>query len=283
MNNRTEHLLTALLVAGFALAITACDGKGPAPRPSAPQPQVRLEGFVEDSARRPILGARVEAVAVDGRRVSTISGFNGFALTGTFDDSTLVRATKDGYLPATRQLGPQCATCDSVRRFTLYLAGLTLPVDPAGDYAVTFEADQACTGIPAHLRSRRYLARIALAARADAPDRTSFVVTLSGEHVQPHTNSFDLFVAGTDVRLVLTDHDYPYVIERVAPDAFLTFAGTGQGAAADVSRFSAAFQGAVEYCTFAAEPQSMERCASAGPLSHARCESAAHLVTFTRR
>src|SRR5438105_90244 len=98
---------TAILF--LTLAVTACGNHGsgaPAPTatsPTAPSPPTPsrngVTGTVNDTAFRPLGGARVEVVdGPQGGMSTTVDANGAFSLSGTFDDATRFRASMEGHL-----------------------------------------------------------------------------------------------------------------------------------------------------------------------------------------
>ena len=286
-------------VLGLALFMGACDrgsrsaaGTSPnAPATVAMPPPFNAElisGVVYDSGLRPVAGARVEFLDGPHAGMSTMTDpKGGFSLTGTVDDTTQFRASKEGHVAATATVLPYCDRCNPKRWVFFYLAVLEPSVALAGDYTLTFTADSACTNLPDQLRTRRYAATIAPAdlnwpgypARSD----TSFKVIPEGSDFPDGLNGFYLNVAGSHINLSLGDHTDPGITERVAADTFFAFGGWAVvSATAPVSTISTTFQGWIDYCV---NPHMGSRydCRPAPAVALARCESAKHQVTLTRR
>jgi hypothetical protein len=73
----------------------------------------------------------------------------------------LVRAAKDGYIPAAKRHDPSAWNQERQQlAFTLELSSTS--VNLTGRYTLTLTADAACTRLPAELRTRTYPASIAL-------------------------------------------------------------------------------------------------------------------------
>jgi len=99
-----DTLGNAILCAGLLLNLAACDGTDRT-SPTAPSSPARVvvRGYVMDSAHRPVDGARIEVVNGPEAGLSTIAGSNGrYALGGSFDAATELRATKDGHITGSR-------------------------------------------------------------------------------------------------------------------------------------------------------------------------------------
>ena len=131
-----------------------------------------LRGSVYDSAFRSLAGVKVEVVDGPSAGVSTMSNPDGsFSLAGTFDDTVAFRASREGYVTATRtqQRNPTGSVWLS---FTLSV--LAAPVAIAGDYTLTLSAASACAGsLPEGARERTYAATISPSLYPGAPPRLS--------------------------------------------------------------------------------------------------------------
>ena len=160
---------------------------------------------------------------------TTADGKGEFSLTGTVDDTTQFRASKEGHVTATATVLPNCDRCNPRRWVFFYLAVLEPPVAVAGDYTLTFTADSTCTNLPDELRTRRYAATIAPADLKwpgyPAHSETSFKVTPKGSEFPDGLNGFYLNVAGNYINVSLGDHTDPGITERVAADTFFAFGG----------------------------------------------------------
>ena len=247
-----------------------------------------IAGTVYDSALRPLAGARVELL--DGPQAgmsATSNAQGGFSLTGTVDDTTRFRASKEGYVTATATIQPFCDRCNPKRWVYLYLNVLDSPAAIAGDYTLTLIADSACVNLPDELRTRSYAATIGPAdlnwPGYPAHSDTSFKVTPVGSAFPGGLNNFYLNVAGNYIAVSLGDHTDPGITERVAPDTYFAFGGwAATSAETPVSTISTPFQGWIDYCV---NPQMGDRydCTPAPMVTLVRCESAKHQLILERR
>jgi hypothetical protein len=273
-----------------------------APTPSAPRKSPAL-GAPGTDVRRVALagcGAGIDAIphrhgeGLSGRRTSrghrlTTSDYNGeFSLTGTVDDTTRFRATKQGHVTAIATILPNCDRCNPNRWVYFFLNVLAPPVAIAGDYTLTFVADSACGNLPDELRTRRYAVTIEpgdLTWRSfPAHSDTSFKVTPQGPAFSDGLNLFHLNVAGNYVNVSLGDHTDPGITERVAPNTYLAFGGWAGGVSVEtpVSTIATAFQGWIDHCV---NPEMGERydCSPGPAVTRARCESKTHQLMLERR
>ena len=295
MTNRTRPVIGLLmLVLGLAGCGDSRSPVSPMP-PTATVPSIPgsvngelIVGTVSDSALRPLAGARVELLDGPQAGMSATSDAQGsFSLTGTVDDTTRFRASKDGYVTATATIQPFCDRCNPKRWVHVFLNLLDSPVAIAGDYTLTFIADSACVNIPHELRTRSYAVTIGLAdlnlPGYPAHSDTSHKGTPVGSAFPDRLNNFYLNVAGNYIAVSLGDHTDPGITERVAPDTYFAFGGwAATSTETPVSTISTPFQGWIDYCV---NPQMGDRydCTPAPTVTRARCESAKHQLILARR
>ena len=183
-----------------------------------------LQGQVLDTAFRPIADARIEVMSGPNAGRSTMSRSDGqFAFIEGFDDSTAVRAIKDGFITSTATLRPLCSACRYYYH-TFYLAIPAPSVNIAGDYTLTLLADASCSALPAALRSRVYDVRIAPASWPDAPDRTIFTAQVTSVPLVEGYDRFPIGVVENFLTFELRGHG-PYLLERLDDQRFLGFDG----------------------------------------------------------
>ena len=256
----------------------------PAPQPTPPPSSQGLRGHVADTAYRPLRGARVEVL--DGPQTGTFTTTDDtgqFSLSGTFDASTRFSAALDGYIAATRTW-TQCATC-SIPWLSFTLELPTPPVSlAAGEYTVTFVADNACTAIPAEWRNRTYPAT--LAASPPQPGisaSTSFTLTLRDGIFLSDYNVISVGVAGDVITMWFGGHG-PFVVEQVAPNTYLGFDGAIEAVVtAPVQSISAAFKGWVDYCALSAPMGQYYDCPVARAVARSECEASNHQLIVTKQ
>jgi hypothetical protein len=288
-----------ILVLVLAQGLAGCSGSrfpstpsapSPVPQP-APQPTgIQVNGLVYDYAFWPVAGASVEVLDGPQAGTSAITDARGvFSLTGTFDDTTRFRAAREGYVAATGTLDPNtCASCSSSRSIYFYLAVLAPAVDIAGDYTLTFIADNTCTALPNELRTRRYVATITPSSSPDPdlpnlPANTAFDVTVSGAPFLENYNRGLLYVAGDHLKMWIGDVE-PGLVELVAANTYFGIGPVGASASVGtpVSTISTSLNGWMDYCVL---PSAMGSSYSCGPkaTAHARCQSNNHRLILTRR
>ena len=255
---------TAILLMTLAVAACGKHGSGaPAATvtsptaPTSPTPSsTGVRGSVSDTAFRHLGGARVEVVDGPQAGMSTTADANGsFSLSGTFDDATRFRATKDGHLAATQV----SRTFPNISgRFLIFSLEVPAPpVNMAGDYTLTFIADSACVGLPDDVRTRTYTATI-------TPwSSTSFNVALSGASFLPSHDSFTIGVAGDYLTFWFAD---PAIVEQIAANTQIELYGSAGASVgtSGVSTIAVSWDGEFEY-------------------SQTECESKNHQLILTRR
>jgi hypothetical protein len=299
VRNTTRFRVVLLIL---ALATAGCDRSEPPPSVVGPSPTARLvpiptpqptptplvlRGYVQDTAYRPLSGARVEVLDGPQTGTSTTTGVDGqFSLTGEFDSTTRFSASLDGYIGATGTIG-QCPPCPR-DWLSFVLAVPARPASVAGDYTVTFMADRSCQGIPAELQTRSYAATMA----PSFPDRlvdTSFTLTLNeGTFLAGHDrsslhNSIVVGVAGNVIRMSFGSYG-PGVVEQVARDTYLGFDGAVETVAVgSLQTITTSFQGWVNYCALNAPMGEYYNCPLGQAVARSECESANHQFILTRR
>jgi hypothetical protein len=271
---------------GHSPAPVAPLAPSPVPQAAPPSTAIQVTGWVSDSAFRPLAGASVEVL--DGPQAGTVAVVDAtgqFSLTGTFDDATRFRATKDGHVPTTGTLSPVCTNCSSSRRYIyFYMAVLAPPVDIAGDYTLTFIADSSCSSIPSELRTRTYAATITPGSNGHSPANTYFNAAVSGASFLADYQSFPIGVAGDLVAFELRG-DGPYLVEALEPNTYIGFDGRAEASVATsaVSTISASFQGWIDYCALKSPMGQYYSCIPGQAVAHAECQSTNHRLILTRR
>ena len=284
-----------VLLAALVLGAAGCDSPqtplAPTPRPpQAPVPQAppltTLRGSVTDTAFRALADVSLEVVEGPQVGMSTRSDTTGsFAFVGTFDDTTRVRASKDGHVSATVTISPVCATCSPTPRWVyFYLAVLAPPVSIAGAYTLTLGVDGACAGLPDEMRTRVYAATIAPVSDPHSPPNTLFTATVSDAPFLDNYKSFSIGVAGDFVTFAFGGHG-PYLVEQVAPQIYLAWDGWGQASlgTAPISTIATPFEGVVDYCELKGDMGRYFECSPAQTVAQAHCVSKTHRLTLTRR
>ena len=256
--------------------------------PAAPEDRPSLHamaGQVADAAWRPLSGALVEIVDGPDAGRSTITNAKGeFGFSGSFDESTHVRASKDGHVSATRPLNPFCERCNPNWWVFFNLESLATTMNLAGDYTVTFLADRACVGLPQEARTRTYEAVVSLYSPEGGPANSLFRVALTGAKFTEHYSAFDIGVAGDYLRAELGDaHGGAGIVEEIAANSYLLFAGGFEPSATDRSTIAGALVGTVDSCTSTSELRVGDRCTAGGGVTHVQCRSSNHRLIMQRR
>jgi len=246
-----------------------------------------VRGFVGDTIARPLVGATVEVL--DGAQAGSIAATDNsgwFTLIGALADTTRLRVSKEGHVTATgtiafwRADGPT----DYV---SMALAVLAPPVSIAGDYSLTFVADEACTTVPDELRTRTYAATIAPGSGPKNPADTFFWANISGVSFLANQSRIPILIAGDVVSFWLGEHGYgPAFVEQVAPNTYLEFDGgaTVSAGQSPVSSLTTTFEGAVDYCVMKSPMTGLYYdCDPRIAVTNVHCVSSKHRLTLTRR
>jgi hypothetical protein len=225
---------------------------------------------------------------VDGPQAglsTTTDAAGGFRLSGTFDNTSRFRATKEGHIAATWPLPPSCAPCNPNWWIHFYLEALAPHPNIVGDYSVTFIADSACTDLPTDMRTRTYGATVTLASGLDEPDQNSrFTVTLTSSTFLQRYNSFTIGVAGNYLAAYLGDeHGGPGLIEQIAPNTYLTLEGAIRASVADAATISSSLSGIVDRCELGTEWGSRYSCSTGDTTRRTPCSSQNHQLILTRQ
>jgi hypothetical protein len=243
--------------------------------PTAPIGSIVINGTVFDTAYRPLPGATVEVLDGPQAGLSVTAGPRGlFSLNGIFDATTRFRATANNHVVATKTLQPFCARCQPNWWVHFTLDVPESPVNLAGDYALNFAANPGCTMLPEEMRSRTFTATIPATSLATPTDG----LRISGATFFEDWDTIGVGVAGNYVGLWLET-----LVEQIAPNTFLAFAGEASGIfdASSSAAFELRFDGAIEYCVTAADKGRFPDC-HGGPATTRRCQ-ASHQLTLTRR
>ena len=182
-----RHLAAVVLL----VALGCNDSQSPVqPTPAAPvSPQpapplvFSLSGSVQDTASRPLAGARVEVIAGDRSGTFETTDSSGrFRMPGTFTGTVTLAGSKDGYhqesqiLPHPQMLRRLPSLPDNLNLWTnLSLQPDGPPANIAGEYTLTITADRSCSTLPDEVRTRTYSATIVRGGRP-----TSFQGRVSG-------------------------------------------------------------------------------------------------------
>ena len=291
---------TGFLLLVLAAGLAGCDG-GRAPGPTAPSPgqqpipqpspqptpaEIQLVGIVYDAAWRPLAGARVEVIQGPRAGLSTTADATGlFRLSGAFDGTTYLRATKEGHVAATLAPLP-CAGCSPNIRWAYFYLEALGSRNVAGDYSLTFIADSACADMPNEALTRTYGATVTLMAPgSEGPANSWFNVTVSGSTFLEPYNSFVIGVAGDYLAADVGDWEHGGVglVEQVGENRTLTLSGRIRTSVTDPSTISSSFHGAVDRCELTTPWGSRYNCSEGVTVARAQCLSENHQLTLRRR
>ena len=265
------------IAAGSILLLAACADNSGQMAPAARISFV-VRGSVNDTAYRPVGQSTLEVV--DGPQagaVTTTDNAGNYAFTTTFTESFTLRASKDGYLPATAWVEGKLGISSSGA--SLRLASPTAPVDLAGNWVVTLTADTVCTNLPAIARTRTYPVTITRGTFQS----TTFQGAVTGSVFFVGSSiRYDRFVAGVFgdfVRFSFYSPDLDNgLVEEVGPDSYVTITGEADAVVAG-STVDVPFSGYVGHCSGARSGVFGFQC-SVLPND---CSSKNHRLTLTRQ
>ena len=226
-------------------------------------------------------GVRVEVLNGPEMGMELTSDVNGaFSYTGTFPGTVSIRASKDGYAPATQP----ARLAASMAWVFFQLAPLAPPVQVAGDYTLTITADSACAGLPDDVRTRTYAATVRPGTNASAPPNTYFDGAVSGAQFAPFANIFWVGVAG-DYVAVSTEGEGPTIVEQVGPNRYVAYLGSAGASVGNpaVSTLTAPFNGVIEYCELKSAIGTFYDCSPALAAVREQCTSKNNQLILTRR
>ena len=267
----------AAIVCVLTGCFSACSPTAPTPVPataaSEPQPipiGVPVFGWVRDFVQRPIAGARVEVIDGSGTGRSAISDHAGmYRLPDTFTGTIAVRASRDGFLTATRTYSPE--RWNQYAALVFHLESSTPPTDLTGEYTLTFAAAPECTQLPVPARRRTYHAEV-----------TRWTSSLYGARLTGATllNSvFPIAVVGNFARFWIEPWgDYFPLVELLTPSTSVTLT-YDVGFSVSETSLSAPFSGTFAYCSDHV-PDGGPRTNCAVPL--VECTSSRHTFSLTR-
>jgi hypothetical protein len=285
-----QHQLQIVVALALACGLAGCSRSrsaaptGPSPGPGVPQPnQMQMAGTVSDSAFRPLGGATVEVVDGPQAGKTTIADARGeFSLSGTFDDATRFRATKEGHVAATGTLQPHCAPCNPNRWIHFYLPPVVPSAQIAGHYTLTLTADAACAAFPSAVRT--YEATLAPVTTSHHPANTFYEGTVSGAALLQGYNSFSIGVAGDYFAGGFGDlHGDQGLVEQVAPTTYFAVGGGVAGSVTGGSTISASLDGFIDACELQSSMGTRYNCTPGPVATRAQCTSRNHRFTLTRR
>jgi hypothetical protein len=299
MTNRARAGIVLLMCAHGIAAAGCGDRELAAPMATAPSPLPPspvsippigiglIGGVVYDTTLRPLSGATVEVLDGPQAGTSTIADAKGeFSLSGTFDNATRFRATKEGHVAAT-------STIALNRRIDFYLAPVVVAAaNMTGEYTLTVTADSSCDELPNEVRTRTYGATVTPNTSWHYPDNTHFDVWARGPFLVGFTSSDRIVMAMAEDHIWFwlgSLRGQPALVEQLSPTTYVAFGG-GASASVDTSASSipASLYGFIDYCVMKSATElpvegSLYNCAPDRALTRTRCESNEHRLTLTRR
>jgi hypothetical protein len=222
-----------------------------------------VSGTVRYVTGRLCEGCTVEVTDGLSAGTSVLTEANGrFSLSISFasaGSSVTLRASRDGYLPATQ------TTRGEMVFFTLESSH---PLDLTGTYAMTIEAGAQCAELPEAIRRREYV--VTLTGLPERP-RSAFVAW-------PADGTFNTFamrwlVSNNEVQARVSSGEsgeLPGIVERLGPnERIVVHAFSRVEAITAASSIRIPLDGQFEHCT--------------GGTVCSSCQSLQHLLTMTRR
>jgi len=286
---RSKQIIATVLF----LSLAACTGKGvTAPTAGDPGPlsvvsppsASAMAGTVSDTAFRHVSGAAIEILNGPSAGLTTRSDARGqWGFAGVFDDSTQFRATKEGYEPAIKPLGPFCAACNPNRWVHFELKAQAAPVNIAGSYAMTITVDPSCSNFPERVRTRTYAATFPSTVNESAGSAAAnayFSISPTGANFVPGWNRFDGGVSGNYVGLW-----FETLVEEIAPGSYLMIGMSAGGLVSSEhpAAIELAGDGLITYCAVDAESGSLNDCYRGRTVTYAQCNSKRHSLILTRQ
>ena len=225
-----------------------------------------LAGRVTEAGNLSIADARVDVIGgpMSGRAAMTDT-FGNYAFNGV-SGVAQVRATKDGYQPATQNVS------QNTEHVNVELTPSAPYASLGGIYSLTFTASPSCN-LPDDAVKRTYTATIDQRSASMTIFLSDARFFASG---QLTWNRFSGRVFGNALSFTLNDTYYCFydggcVVEQLADNRYLSLAGTARAIVTTLAEISAVFAGAV-------------RVSGAGNGSNqiATCAAPDHQLTFTR-
>ena len=227
-----------------------------------------LSGRVSEVGNLSIPNARIDLVGgpMSGQFAMT-DGIGRFTFNGV-SGVTQVRATKDGYQPATQNVSPDTENTNVQMTAAAPYASL------GGTYRLVFTASPSCQ-LPADAMSRTYTAAI----NQVGPGATLTVLLSDAQFYRSGQILWNLFtgrVLGNQVTFTLWNQYYGFyygggVVEQITSTRFLSISGNAQVRVPGPAGFSAEFPGVFELSS-----------SGNGGGRIAICSAADHRMDFTR-
>jgi len=271
--------LLRFALAGLGLTLVACgsgdqrSAVGPS-TPASPPPS-QMNGYVNDTAFRPVTSATVELLDGPQAGLSTITDANGkFSITAAITAATRFRATKEGYEPAIQTIQAMDPRLSSGPMTTFFLASNR----PSGNSAtLTVEADPTCTDLPSEARSRTYPATVT-GNSFSTPPNTTFLINLSGPSLDSYFRFVFLRVIDGALMFDLSDNG---IEEEVSPEAYLFVGGVARTPQGGTTTISAPLTpGMIDYCVVKSDPGAAYPCTDQA-IVRVQCRSANNRLTLT--
>ena len=257
----------------------------PTPPPSGPADTKTVVATVADAAFRPLAGAVVEVVSGPHAGLTATADANGeYTLTGAFDSTTLFRASRDGYVSATRPLPARCDHCTPNWRLYFYMESTVPSANVAGNYTLTLTADPACAELPADTRTTRYPLEIRLRSGPGEPAHSWFE---AHKLTPPFSEQFDSFLIRVvadelTIGTTLSQHGDPWLVAELAPLTYVTASGEMLATVADAGNITGTFHGELTRCLLP-DPWGMRFNCRERPTDVQACHSKQHRFTLARR
>jgi hypothetical protein len=275
----------------FSAIVAGCDAptrplRLPTPTPSPTPPPLVVHtvvGQVFDTSLKPLANARVEVM--DGPQagaVMTSDADGRFSHTSTITVGVRFRASKAGYLDATR--ASEAPLPGSGGPYVnLYLELIAPRANIAGDYTMTFVADDSCTVLPPEVRTRKYIATVTPSSSTEYRANTFFNGQVSGATLLAERDSFFVGAAGRDLGFVFYnwEGEGASLVERLSPNTYLAIYGRADTPATSTGEINVSFDGTIDYCVAASG--SYESCYLAKAATNQLCTSKHHRLVLTRR
>jgi hypothetical protein len=293
VNQRLRQIVFAVLQ---GLTVAACGGNAataptaaiisanPASMMPVPSPSPTMRGTVSDTAFRSVAGARIEILNGPSAGLTTVSDASGsWGFAGLFDDSTQFRATKEGYEPAIKPLGPFCAACNPNRWVNFELKAQATPANIAGVYTVTITVDRACANFPEQVRTRTYAATLPSlmdASTGSSAANAYFSISPTEATFVPGWSQFLGGVSGNYVAFW-----FESLVEELAPGAYLMIGMSAGGVVEPEHRATITSQGdgRITYCTVDPKSGTFDDCLRGKTVTSAQCDSKQHALVLTPR
>jgi len=273
-------LVTAtLLVAGCDNSPTPVVPTGPTRTSPSPGTFV-VSGVVVDTLQRPLADARVEVLGgalLGSVTMTDMEGRFSFPTPIAATEVTTIQVSREDYKPA---IVP-------VRQSALLRVMLVPSVfaDLIGSYTLTLQAAATCSELPVPLRTRVYVASIAL----PTSNEFRFTTSLAGSKFQFGYSTFFGALSADSAKFFISSwdafnwwlEDQP-IIEQLDPDGHLSVFGTATVRVSAGAPLVAPLDGNWSYCA-ASAPGGGQNWPLTCRVAPVECRSTEHRLTLTRR